>query len=276
MPSLLECAINSPPPLVAFAPIQKFQQEVDLSASLDPRLLQEHAQGEVWKIYHHSMALGYALNEGSPCGLELHSVLYNAAWGSPFACALCDAAGWAFRLGSDYFPAFVVSTHLPGFLNALEVWTKRFEYNILFNGPEKLPFIHREIIRKDVPGADYWMKACQDGFATTREFFEAIPIEHRRAVDAERKKTGTDAPARFLDRIEWGWLPMSFWARPTKSIAYLLEPTLKDTENATARVGGDISTFHKKVKMLSSHKGRNYGGIIERAERAVENSFPTV
>ena len=224
------------------------------------------------------MAMGYALNGGRPCGIDVHEMLYHAACGSPLGFALCDAAGFAFLTGSKFFPVFTVATHLPGFLRAMEVWAKHFEYDQAFECRARFEFVLREVVGKKAPGSDFWFLAVQPGFADTLEFWDAGTVENKKWKDATRKMIERDSkrsPAKYKQRVEGGWLPLSLWARTAKDIAYLLEPDLKDAgkdvvETDIGRVAGDISDFHGNVKMPSSHCGRKYGGIIECAERAVQ------
>lgn len=268
-----EWANNAPPPMVAFALNHEFQREIDLAALHDPLLGHDDAKREAWKTYRHASALGWALH-GKPFGVEVHSMIYRAACGSnPLAFTLCDAAGDALVCGAKFFSAFSVASRLPGFRFALEVQAKYFEIDRKFHGAERLSYVYRGIIAKGHPGADFWLMACQRGFDSTQEFINAVALEKRLADDAERKRDTRDSPraaAKYREKIACGWLPLSLWARTSKSIAYLLEPDLTDTDKETARVEKDISEFHKKVKVPSSHRGREYGEIIERAERAAK------
>jgi hypothetical protein len=275
LPTIMKWANNAPPPLVTFAPNHEFQREIDLAVLRDHRLGHEHAKEQEWKTYRYAMALGLAIEGGAPCGLERHALIYHAASGSPLAFALCDAAGDALQLGPRFFSSFSTATRLPGFMSALEVWTKNFDYDQAFNAPDDFKFIHREIIEKDAPGADFWSKACQDGFGNCRQFFDAVAVEKRQSDDAKKKKKDRNSPrvpAKYRAMIEWGWLPLSLWARTAKDIAYLLDPDLTDQPKETKNVERDISEFHKNLKMPNSHQGRKYGAVIERTELSAKKN----
>lgn len=255
----------APKPLIPFAPPEEFQTSLDLSALLDHRLGHEHAKAEERKTYQRAALLGRFL-VGSEFSIELHATIYHAAAGNPLAFALCDAVWDAHKLGGMAPQTFWVATHLEGFVSALEAWTRHFEYDVKFSGPDKLPFILREIVENDAPGSKYWLAACQADFPDGISFAKAFSGEHLKLEGAKRKRSerggAKRAPSAYRDRIAWGWLPLSLWARSAAGISCLLEPESMEASKAEGRVRRDISS----LKFSNSHRG-DHQGIFEIGEK---------
>lgn len=179
-------ANNAPRPLVSFDRPERFQNSIDRAAKLDHRVGYEHAKNQQWITYNGAAVLGKIL-VGSRFNIELHSMIYHAAAGSPLAFALCDAALDACKFGAMARTSFYVAANLDGFLNALEAWTRHFEYNVEYFGPDRLPFILREIVEKNAPGNKFWLAACQDDYTNAISFTKSLSGEYIKLEDANRK-----------------------------------------------------------------------------------------
>ena len=254
---------NATNPRVAFAPNEGFQKQIDLAVLRDATMADEYAKAQAWRTYHNSAALAIALN-GRHFGLELHRMTYLSAFGSPLGFALCDAAGYAFGLdineGTKFFPAFAVSLRLDGFISALEAWAGHFKYGRPFDGAESLPYVLREIVDPNKPGAKFWHQACADGFAEYPEFRTADAKEQANIDDAKRKREKRPTnrkPAEYKDLLAWGWVPLSLWARSSAAISFLLKPDTINAPEAEKRVQRDISV----LGFSASHHGKHQDSI---------------
>jgi hypothetical protein len=274
MPWLENIAVNSRHlALVQYAPLEEFKARLDLAGIVHPLYAEDEAKRNILMTYQHSAALLFVIAAGGGSDLggeELHALLYTAAETDPFALALCNAAAAALRLG--FLPSFTVATRLPGFMSALEAWARHFEYDKPFSGPDRLLFVNR-----DMSGDDFWLKACQNDYPSVKDFMRALCREQELFEDAKRKsqerkdklmKKGKTPrpPAIFKDRIAFGWLPLSLWARTSAGISFLLEPRGDAAEKAEKRVQRDIN----ELKFSASHCG-DLEIFINRADKVGKN-----
>lgn len=268
-PNIYEWMLTTPSPCVSW------NHPPDFSAAVKALRVDEVEKKFHRLAFNESEALGRAMVGGTYNPTD-HAALYHVT-GHRLGRALCYAAGLALACGPVFFSSFAVSSRLPGFLDALEAWAGYCFDDTPLTREKSLSLVYREIIAKELPGGNFWLKVCIDRFADPKDAFDAIADEKRRAHDAEKKRSGRNSPrkpAKHLERIARGWLPLSLWARTSKDIAHLLEPDLIDSELEERQVGGTVSEFHKKAGVSPTHRGREYGGIIERAERAAKKSLP--
>lgn len=269
LPWLTAAAAASDPPLLPYAPMAEFRRQLEHVAIPHPLIIEDEAKKHILATYHHSMAAVFAIAAGGGSDLhgdELHALIYRAS-DDPFVFAFIEAAAAALCMGRH--PAFTVSTRLPGFMDALEAWARHFEYDKRFHGPERLKYVNRELIRKNVTGAEFWLRACERDFPSPADYMRAVTKEVGLADDAERntaKRKPRSAP-RFKDSIAYGWLPASLWARGNADIAYLIDPT---GPAGVDRVKRDISA----LKFTASHRSA-WRDFIDKAEleaKKVSNS----
>jgi hypothetical protein len=251
LPWFTGIAVNSKP-LVAFAPLEEIQREIDQATLIHPPLGEDEAKRQILTTYRHAAAALFAIaaNGGSELdGTELHALLFVAAQAHPLAQAFCDAAGYALRL--SLLPQFAVASRLPGFTEALKDWANHFEYEVPFSTPEQLKFIHREMVQNDKPAAQFWLRMCEQGFSSPDHYKQAMNAERRLYKDTlrkkpppkrrnSRKKTPQREPARFKGAIAFGWLPASLWARTHRGTFFFFEPSGDDREAGENRVKGDV------------------------------------
>lgn len=254
LPVIADWAENAPQRLIRFAAPENFQVEIDLAALLDYRLGHPHAKAEMWKGYERAAFLGKAL-AGTDFDIRLHEMIYRAASGSPQAFALCEAAYFAQKIGGVVPAAFYGATHLDGFQTALEAWTRHCGYDLAFSGPDQLPFIVRDVVEEKNPAGSFWLTAYLGDFANDgKSFVSEISSENAKHEDAKRKRVerGTKRPPPvFRDRIAFGWLPCSLWARTAAGIVSVLQPDTVDAVKAEERIRKDISG----LKYADSHRG---------------------
>lgn len=260
LPVFRSLALNTKP-LTPFAPQTDFAVELELAALRFKELGEDEVKQNALTTYRYSAIAAYALSAAGGSDMEgedLHAMMFVAAQGSWIAHSFCDAAGYAFRLGM--FPSFAVATRLPGFMDALELWGKYFEYDQRFNGPEHLKYVIRNLVENNAPDSRFWQNTCGKRFPSLKDFNQALAkevINHTKAKSKKESRGTSRERARFKDAIALYWIPASLWARSAKSILSLLDPKADDGVNALKRIDRDISEIGKPKKLgfAASHNG---------------------
>jgi hypothetical protein len=263
LPWLTEIAKKATP-LIPFTPPEDIEREIAMTSAAHPLLASDEAKRIIIATYRHSSiaAMIVGMNGGSELdGEELHSLLFVAAQGHPLAAAFCDAAGHAYGLGM--MPSFAAATRLPGFVPALKDWARHFEYEKPFHGPERLRLVLEEIIESGAPGAEFWQGACRMGYDNQSSFNRALGEEYRKYDDAARKRKNHESSG-LKNRIAFGWLPASLWARRCDSILAVIDPRSSDAIKASGRVRRVIGKGEGNLN-FTSHQS-NFEKFIENAE----------
>ena len=247
-PTLKRWAGASRPPLIPFCPPQQFKQELANAP------FHKEAKLHILVSYQSAGILSMIL-----CGRydrAIHELTYRAAW-HRLGFALCQAAFFAHRTGRETFAIFSVSTHLPGFLEALEAWTHSLWPDDEFDWKAELPWINRNLVGEDEEASKFWIMESLHQAPDTRSFTRELAAEVNRADAAERMQTkrGTKRELpKFKNDIKVMWIAGALWCRNTTGILLWLDGQEPDAVSATKRIDRDISDLEFSASRRPDHQ----------------------
>ncbi len=217
--------------------------------------LGEVAEKNVFKTFNQAELVRRAMGLGAYDARD-HEVLYRASRHT-LGYALIEAAGIAY-LNDLLENVFAPSLGQKGFIAALKAWSPNLQAES-FVGANELQWIHRNLIAKGHPDADFWEDKVQKSYPNLNDYYAAVAKEVSNAASAkrgEKKRRESGVGKResaFISRIRMWWVPAGLWMLPYSDIVKVVDPRNEaGISDPVERVRLDIIN----LEYASSHRGR--------------------